>query len=155
MPPRVDREGNNPARVRTVTEDEVSNMSVNGLKGANYGSQFSGGTWKAARTNTFITAVSDPANYLRLRSAAINVINDKLDDEFKSKYAKWLTQGVPPEDALRRSEAYIMKISQALYEDLDAEYPEDIQQTAANLSYSKSHAAQNGFDPSAFKKGKK
>lgn len=150
MPPRQAPRSS----IRTVTEDDVSNMSVNGLKGANYGSQFSGGTWKATRTNTFITAVSDPAAYLRLRSAAIDVINEKLDDEFKSKYAKWLSQGVPPEDALRRSENYVLTVSKALYADLDSEYPEDIQQTAANLSYTKSAVANNGIDPSAFKKGK-
>ena len=141
--------------VRTVSADDVGNMAVNGLKGAHYGSQFSGGTWKAARTNTFITAISDPAAYLGLRAAAIDEINKELDTKFKEKYAKWLSQGVPPEDALRRSEGYIMKISAALYEDLDSEYPEDIQATAANLSYTKSKAANNGIDPSVFKKGHK
>ena len=150
MPPK---EG--PAKsVRAVSADDVGNMAVNGIKGAHYGSQFSGGTWKAARTNTFITAISDPAAYLGFRAGAIDKINDKLDTEFKEKYAKWLSQGVPPDDALRRSEAYIMKISQALYEDLDAEFPEDIQATAANLSYTKSKVASNGVDPSVFKRGK-
>ena len=141
--------------VRTVSADDIANMSVNGLKGAHYGSQFSGGAWKAARTNTFITAISSPAEYLGLRATEIDRINGKLDEEFKSKYAKWLSQGVPPDDALRRAEAYIMKISQALYEDLDSEYPEDIQATAANLSYTKSKVANNGVDPSVFKKGRK
>ena len=141
--------------VRNVSADDVGQMSVNGLKGAHYGSQFTGGTWKAARTNTFITAVSDPAVYLGMRAAEIDKINGKLDEEFKTKYAKWLSQGVPPDDALRRAEAYIMKISQALYEDLDSEFPEDIQATAANLSYTKSKVANNGVDPSVFKKGRK
>ena len=141
--------------VRKVSADDVANMSVNGLKGAHYGSQYSGGTWKAARTNTFITAMSDPAAYLGLRAAAIDDINAELDTKFKEKYAKWLSQGVPPDDALHRSEAYIMKVSNALYEDLDSEFPEELQATAANLSYTRSKAALNGFDPSTFKKGKK
>ena len=140
--------------VRKVSADDVSNMSVNGLKGAHYGSQYSGGTWKAARTNTFITAMSDPAKYLGMRAEAIDNINAELDTKFKEKYAKWLSQGVPPDDALHRSEAYIMKVSDALYEDLDAEFPEELQATAANLSYTRSKAANNGFDPSSFK-GKK
>ena len=141
--------------VRNVSADDVGQMSVNGLKGAHYGSQFTGGTWKAARTNTFITAVSDPAVYLGMRAAEIDKINGKLDEEFKTKYAKWLSQGVPPDDALHRSEAYVMTISKALYADLDSEYPEDVQATAANLSYTKSKVGQNGIDPSVFKKGRK
>ena len=141
--------------VRNVSADVVAQMSVNGLKGAHYGSQFTGGTWKAARTNTFITAVSDPTVYLGMRAKAIDEVNEKLDTEFRTKYAKWLSQGVPPDDALRRSEAYIMTLSNALYADLDAEFPEDVQATAANLSYTKSKVGQNGIDPSVFKKGRK
>ena len=34
------------------------------------------------------------------------------------------------------------------------EFPEELQATAANLSYTRSKAANNGFDPSTFK-GKK
>ena len=45
-----------------------------------------------------------------------------------------------------------MKISATKYEDLDIDWPEDIQSTAANLSYTRSKAGQNGFDPNVLKK---
>ena len=152
MPPRgrpgVDGEAP-AATVYQVSKDEVNQASIGGLKGLHYGSQFVGGSYKANRTNIFISAISKPEEYLALRAGEIDKINKEIDTAFSEKYSKWLSQGVPPADALARSQNYIMTLSKALYADLDAEYPEDIQQTAANLSYTRSAAGQGGFDPAA------
>lgn len=130
-----------------VTQQNVEALSFNGVPGKDYGSTFAGGEWKVRHTDRFITAVSKPEEYLKERVQAIKDVNTKLNTEFCAKYANWLSQGVTPADALSRSEAYVMKISEALMAEVDLMYPEDIQQTAANLSYNKSSLGHNGVDP--------
>ena len=134
-----------------VTTENVKALSFNGVKGDEYGSTYAGGQWKVMHTKRFIKAVSKPEEYLQLRVDAIDTVNTKLNTEFCEKYAKWLTQGCTPADALSRTEAYIMKLSEALTAEVDLMYPEDIQATAANISYNHSSLGKNGVDPAVSK----
>jgi len=132
---------------KEVKAEDVKGFNFNGVSGENYGSTFAGGQWKSRHTGIFIKAVSKPADYLSDRLKEIDGINTKLDSEFREKYAKWLSQGVSPDEARRRTETYIQKLAEALMEEVDAIYPEDIQRTAANLAYTKSSLGKNGVDP--------
>ena len=140
------------ATVTAVSPNDLKQSSIGGVRGEHYGSQYAGGAWKATHTNRMITAISDPVTYMADRAKQLDAVNVEIDDEFRVKYAKLLTNGVPPDDALRRAQSYIMKISTAKFADLDFDFPEDLQATAANLSYTRSKAGQNGFDPNVLKK---
>ena len=132
-----------------VTVENVKGMAFNGVAGKNYGSTYAGGQWNVAHTNRFIQAVSKPEDYLAGRVKAIEGVNEKLDKEFCERYAKWLSQGVTRADALSRTENYITKLSEALMDELNLMWPENITETAANISYNKSKLGKNGVDPAA------
>lgn len=140
------------ASVPQYSERQIREMSIGGVPAANFASGFTGGAYKADRLNKFVDAVSDPPAYLKRRGEAITAINEKLDGEFLKRYQKLLNTGVPPEDAVNRAKAYVMKLSAAEYAELEMDLPADINKTAANLSYSRTTAGQNGFDPSSVEK---
>jgi len=141
--------GATPATVRQFSVQDVENSSIGGLKGDHYASQWTGGSRLAQNTNSYIEAMADPAAYMRKRATKINEINLEIDTVFKEKYAGWLSRGDPPNDALARAQNYVMKLSEALFADLDSYMPQNIEQTAANLAFTRSTAGQNNFDPSA------
>ena len=145
-------------RDRNAEIAAVKALNFNGVKGDKYGSTVAGGAWKVQHTTRFISAVSKPEVYLANRVKAIEEVNTQLDTEFATKYSNWIAQGCTPADALARTETYILKLSEALNEEVDLMWPEDIQATAANMSYNKSALGKNGVDPQVAKargRGKK
>ena len=127
----------------------VDNHMIDGVPIGSFGSMFTGVSYTKKHSETMKTAISNPEEHLNKRIAMLTALENDLNTAFKQKYQTHITNGEPSAFAADLAKSYVMKLREIGLQEVNAAYPEDINQTAMNLTWRGNPSAVVGFDPSS------
>ena len=120
-------------------------MSINGTPQSQYAGSLTGLDWQISKQNRLITALSDPATYLKERNTEVEKIRNELNAEFPRRLRQYINSGLAPSDARARAETYIQGLCDLRMTDLNMDYPSSADGAAANVMYRSTPAVRQGF----------
>ena len=127
----------------------VDNHMIDGVPISSFGAMYSGVAYTKKHSETMKTAISNPEEHLNKRIAMLTQLETDLNNAFKQKYQTHITNGEPSAYAADLAKSYVMKLREIGLQETNAAYPEDINQTAMNLTWRGNPSAALGFDPSS------
>ena len=119
--------------------------TIDGVGLDSYGGQKEGLAYEISANRIMRAALHDPATYLDGRIAALEALEAEVSDKFEEKYISYINRGMKPEDAKDKASAWAKLFTEAGLSDIDSQYPANVTETAANLTYKDTSASKIGF----------
>ena len=105
--------------------------------------------YEVARTERLQQALTNPNVYYRERTEALREVRDKVNQAFVERFNEIKSRGIPPDEAERRAEVWAASMYEKLCEDVNTDYPSDLNTLAANVAYKGGAATKANFDVNA------
>ena len=105
--------------------------------------------YEVARTERLQQALTNPNVYYRERTEALREVRDKVNEAFVTQFNNLKAKGLPPDEAERRAEVRAASLFKVLCDDVNTDFPSDINTLAANVAYKGGAATVANFDVNA------
>ena len=128
--------------LRGTIPDEAT---IDGVSVSNYGGQRNGIAYEVKANEIMQQALTTPGLYLTNRITALQNLDRQVSELFEQKYETFVQRGLKPQDAKDKAEAWAKLYTDAGMSDIDSQYPANVTETAANLTYKNTTASKIGF----------